>query len=74
MFIKSYYFRVLETKRLSSLLEEILYSKSSSNTQEDEASNSLTVLQNNLQFYRSQGLTGLKALLKAEKVQNSGSK
>ncbi|XP_011506184.1 PREDICTED: box C/D snoRNA protein 1 [Ceratosolen solmsi marchali] len=61
--------KVLDNKRLSVVLEEILNFDIRLN--DNEQHNNLSVLYKKLIFYRACGITGLKALLKAEKVQKS---
>ncbi|XP_014210716.1 box C/D snoRNA protein 1 [Copidosoma floridanum] len=65
--------KALETTRLSELLEDIFYSDFNKKSDDDE-SMKLSVLQDKLKFYRSCGVSGLKVLLKAEKVEKSDSR
>ncbi|KAG9433393.1 box C/D snoRNA protein 1 [Apis mellifera carnica] len=67
--------RALESIRLSSLLEEILYPmKSVKNKSDIEELNLRISLNEKLQFYQAAGLYGIKVLLKAEKVVKSNLK
>lgn len=69
------YYRALESTRLSSLLEEILYPiKSVKNKSDIEELNLRISLNEKLQFYQAAGLYGIKVLLKAEKVVKSNLK
>ncbi|OAD62468.1 Box C/D snoRNA protein 1, partial [Eufriesea mexicana] len=64
--------RVLESTRLSLLLEEILDPiKSVENKSDIEELNLRMCLNEKLQFYQAAGLSGVKVLLKAEKVVKS---
>ncbi|XP_058802711.1 box C/D snoRNA protein 1 [Phymastichus coffea] len=66
--------RVLDKKRLSTVLEEILNPDKKIVGENEEYLNRLSVLQSKLKFYQSHGLTGLKALLRSEKVKKSDSR
>ncbi|KAH0564580.1 box C/D snoRNA protein 1 [Cotesia glomerata] len=64
--------KVLETTRLSELVENVLDPLNSSEKDDDEANK--RILSDKLQFYRGAGLSGLEILLKAEKVEKSSSR
>ncbi|KAJ8679797.1 hypothetical protein QAD02_015584 [Eretmocerus hayati] len=64
--------RVIDTKRLSTLFEEIF--NPSPLEMKTEDSNNLIALQNKLKFYNGCGITGLRSLLKAERVEKSDSR
>lgn len=58
---------------MSNVLEEIL-NPVPADSKDEELSSKLTLLQNKLKFYQACGLSGLKILLKAEKVNRSDSR
>lgn len=64
----------METKRLSALLEEVLSPNTSPESSNDEYLTRLSLFQNKVKFYQACGLTGLRVLLKAEKVKKSDSR
>ena len=66
--------RVPETKRLSALLEEVFNSDIPSESSDDELPSKLSILRKKIMYYRGCGLTGVRALLKAEKVKKSDSR
>ncbi|KZC11528.1 Box C/D snoRNA protein 1, partial [Dufourea novaeangliae] len=67
--------RALETMRLSAVIEDILDPiKSLENNNDIEELNLKMCLKDRLQFYQAAGLSGIKFLLKAEKVVKSDSK
>ena len=67
--------RASETSRLSNLAEQILDPLSSLENKNDiEELNLRMILNDRLQFYRATGLSGIKFLLKAERVVKSDSK
>ncbi|XP_054007395.1 box C/D snoRNA protein 1 [Hylaeus anthracinus] len=67
--------RALDTTRLSILIEEILDPmKSLRNSNDIEDLNLKMCLNNRLQFYQAAGLSGIKVLLKAEKIRRSESR
>ncbi|XP_011302402.1 box C/D snoRNA protein 1 [Fopius arisanus] len=65
--------RALETSRISDLLDNILDPLICNEASADDMTQR-KVLADKLQFYRSSGLSGIKALLKAEKVKKSDSR
>lgn len=68
-------YRALETTRLSNLAEQILDPLSWLENKNDiEELNLRMSLNDRLQFYRATGLSGMKFLLKAERVVKSDSK
>lgn len=71
---QSYYndYRALDSTRLSTLIEEILDPvKSLENKNDIEELNLKMRLNERLQFYQAAGLSGIKILLKAEKIAKS---
>ncbi|XP_043276258.1 box C/D snoRNA protein 1 isoform X2 [Venturia canescens] len=67
--------RVHESTRLSDVIQTILDPVNSDHESfKDEDLNTREILQNRLQFYRAAELTGIKVLMKAEKVKKSGSR
>ncbi|XP_074112599.1 box C/D snoRNA protein 1 [Cotesia typhae] len=65
--------KVLETTRLSELVENVLDLLNSPSEKDDDEVNK-QILSDKLQFYRGAGLSGLEILLKAEKVEKSSSR
>lgn len=64
--------RALETVRLSTLLEQVLYPLNAMEEKSDiENLNLRLSLNDKLQFYQAADLNGLKVLLKAEKITKS---
>lgn len=67
--------RALESRRLSSLVEAVINPIHSLEDKTNiEEINVRMNLNERLQFYRASGISGLKVLLKAEKIENSKSK
>lgn len=68
-------YRALENTRLSTFIEEILNPVQSLKDDSNiEALNLRMCLNDRLQFYQAAGSSGIRVLLKAEKVINSDSK
>ncbi|XP_015177300.1 PREDICTED: box C/D snoRNA protein 1 [Polistes dominula] len=67
--------RALETVRLSTLLEQVLYPlNGTEETSNIEELNSKLSLNNKLQFYQAADFSGLKVLLKTEQIEKSNTR
>ncbi|KAI4483138.1 hypothetical protein M0804_008193 [Polistes exclamans] len=67
--------RALETVRLSTLLEQVLYPLNATEEKSNiEELNLKLSLNNKLQFYQAAGFSGLKVLLKTEKIVKSSNR